>query len=121
MTKSLKDKMLNKKYKKLEKSKDKISKLEANSHFVYILRCSDGTLYTGKAIDLGARLEVHNSGKGAKYTRSKLPVELVYSEEFKSNREAAQRECEIKKFTKAQKEQLILGKTNRSDSEIGSI
>ena len=79
----------------------------ANSHFVYILRCADGTLYTGKTIDLEARLLVHNSGKGAKYTRSKLPVELVYSEEYKTNREAAQRECEIKKLSKAQKEELI--------------
>jgi putative endonuclease len=77
------------------------------TYCVYILRCSDGTLYTGKANDLDARIQTHNAGKGAKYTRSRLPVDLVYAEEYPSHREAAQRECQLKKLAKAQKEELV--------------
>ena len=72
-----------------------------------MLRCADGTLYTGFTRDLAARLEVHNSGKGAKYTRSRLPVSLVYSEPCESLSAALTREHQLKPWTRAQKEALI--------------
>ena len=74
---------------------------------VYMLRCSDGTLYTGIAVDARRRLKEHNSGKGAKYTRSRLPAELVYTEQQPDKGSALRREIEIKKLTRAQKLALI--------------
>ena len=76
-------------------------------HWVYILRCYDGTLYTGYTIDLIRRLEAHQSGKGAKYTRSRRPVELVYQEELTDKSGALQREAAIKKLSRAEKLLLI--------------
>ena len=80
--------------------------------FVYLLRCNDGTLYTGYTTDLDARIRVHNGeGKGgAKYTRSRRPVTLAYFEEYEDKSAALRRECEIKKLSKAEKEALIRGK-----------
>ena len=80
--------------------------------FVYLLRCNDGTLYTGYTTDLEARIRVHNGeGKGgAKYTRSRRPVTLAYFEEYEDKSTALRRECEIKKLSKAEKEALIGGK-----------
>lgn len=80
--------------------------------FVYLLRCNDGTLYTGYTTDLDARIRVHNGeGKGgAKYTRSRRPVTLAYFEEYEDKSTALRRECEIKKLSKAEKEALIGGK-----------
>lgn len=75
--------------------------------FVYILRCSDGTLYSGWTNDLEARLKTHNAGKGAKYTRSRLPVELVYSEELESPSVAMRREYELKQLSRKEKLDLI--------------
>ncbi|MBE6567155.1 MAG: GIY-YIG nuclease family protein [Ruminococcaceae bacterium] len=77
--------------------------------FVYLLRCNDGTLYTGYTTDLDARIRVHNGeGKGgAKYTRSRRPVTLAYFEEYEDKSTALRRECEIKKLSKAEKEALI--------------
>ena len=74
--------------------------------YVYMLRCSDGSLYTGCTDDIERRFSCHNSGKGAKYTRSRLPVTLVYQEEFSDKIEAQKREWAIKQLTKAQKEAL---------------
>ena len=74
---------------------------------VYMLRCSDGTLYTGIAVDARRRLKEHNSGKGAKYTRSRLPAELVYTEQQPDKGSALRREIEIKKLTRTQKLALI--------------
>ena len=79
----------------------------SDKHYVYILRCADDTLYTGWTTDVQKRLIVHNSGKGAKYTRSRLPVELVYTEEFDDKIEAQKREYAIKQLTRAEKESLI--------------
>lgn len=76
-------------------------------YYVYMLKCADGSLYTGYTNDLQKRVDVHNSGKGAKYTKSRLPVRLVYSEEYQSKSSALKREAEIKKLTRAQKEKLI--------------
>lgn len=78
-------------------------------HTVYILRCSDGTLYTGWTTDAEARLKAHNSGRGAKYTRSRRPVEMVYREECAGRSEALKREWRIKRLTRAEKEALIKG------------
>ena len=79
-------------------------------HYVYILRCSDGTFYTGWTTDPERRTKVHNSGKGAKYTRARRPVELIYYEEFDDKIEAQRREWAIKQLTRAEKEELIAGK-----------
>ena len=79
-------------------------------NYVYILRCADGTFYTGWTTDPGRRAKVHNSGKGAKYTRARRPVELIYYEEFDDKIEAQRREWAIKQLTRAEKEELIAGK-----------
>lgn len=79
------------------------------SHYVYILRCSDNSLYTGYTTNLDRRLVVHNSGKGAKYTRSRLPVRLVYYEEVSTRSDGLKLERSIKKLTKEKKEDLVAG------------
>lgn len=76
-------------------------------NYVYMVRCRDGTLYTGWTNDIERRIEAHNSGKGAKYTKSRRPVVLVYCEEFATKKEAMQREYEIKHMGKKEKENLI--------------
>ena len=73
----------------------------------YMLRCADGSLYTGWTKDLERRLRTHNAGKGAKYTRSRLPVELVYREEFETRGEAMRRECQLKQLSRAEKLALL--------------
>lgn len=77
-------------------------------NYVYILRCADGSLYTGWTNDLEKRVKTHNAGKGAKYTKTRLPVELVYYEEYEEKGEALSREFNIKKLQKTAKEKLIL-------------
>mgnify|MGYP000962972879 FL=1 len=77
-------------------------------NYVYILRCADGSLYTGWTNDLEKRVKTHNAGKGAKYTKTRLPVELVYYEEYEEKGEALSREFSIKKLKKTDKEKLIL-------------
>lgn len=73
-----------------------------------MLRCSDNSLYTGYTVDsVEKRVQVHNDLEGAKYTRSRLPVKLVYYEEAESRSQALKRELQIKKLTKKEKEQLI--------------
>ena len=84
------------------------------ANYAYILECSDGTLYTGYTNNIEKRLSVHNSGKGAKYTRSRLPVRVVYFEEYKTKQEAQRREYEIKQLTRAQK-LLLINKTKEQD------
>ena len=73
---------------------------------VYLLRCGDGTLYCGIALDVGARLEQHRAGKGAKYTRGRGPLELVYSAACASRAEALRRERAIKRLNRAAKLRL---------------
>ena len=75
-------------------------------HFVYMVRCSDGTLYTGYARDPARRAEVHNTGRGAKYTARRLPVSLVYRESCASRSAALKREYEVKQLTRVEKEML---------------
>ena len=76
-------------------------------HFVYIVRCADGTLYTGYARDPHARERVHNDGRGAHYTACRRPVRLVYVEPFNSRSGALSREYRLKHLTRSQKEALI--------------
>lgn len=73
---------------------------------LYILRCGDGSLYTGITTDVDARLEIHRSGKGAKYTRGRGPLELVYSEDCGSHSDALKREYAIKALPREEKERL---------------
>lgn len=82
-------------------------------HYTYMLKCADNTIYTGYAVDPEARLEVHNSGKGAKYTRARLPVKLVYFEKHDNKSDALRREIELKKITRKEKEQLINNFSNK--------
>ena len=72
-----------------------------------MVRCADGTLYTGYAVDLDQRIGAHNTGRGAKYTAGRRPVALVYSESFESRSDALKREHQLKQFTKLEKEGLI--------------
>lgn len=74
---------------------------------LYILRCADGTLYTGITTDVDKRFEAHASGKGAKYTRGRGPLEIVYREECGDHSSALKRELEIKKLSRPEKERLI--------------
>ena len=76
-------------------------------NYVYLLRCSDNSIYCGWTTDLNARLAAHNSGHGAKYTRSRLPVELVYYEKYENKTEALSREWHIKRLSREEKLRLI--------------
>lgn len=78
---------------------------------LYILRCKDGSLYTGITTDVEKRLEAHKSGKGAKYTRGRRPLELVYREECGSHSDALKRELAVKALPREQKQALIAGYT----------
>lgn len=81
--------------------------------YIYILECSDGTLYCGWTNDIEKRIRTHNAGKGAKYTRTRLPVKLVYSESFDTKEEAMSREWHIKRLSRMEKLRLI-GSAGRS-------
>ncbi|BBD90970.1 MULTISPECIES: GIY-YIG nuclease family protein [Staphylococcus] len=76
-------------------------------HFVYIVKCNDGSLYTGYAKDVEARVAKHNDGKGAKYTKIRRPVELVYQEMYETKSDALKREYEIKTFSRQRKLKMI--------------
>ena len=78
--------------------------------YLYILRCRDGTLYTGITTDVEHRLEAHRSGRGAKYTRGRTPLELVYRECCGTHSQALKRELEIKAMPRKGKEGLLAGK-----------
>lgn len=85
-------------------------------NFVYMLQCADGSFYTGWTTNLQNRLRVHNTGKGAKYTRSRLPVKLVYWETAENRSEALRREAQIKRLTHTQKKRLAENKTRPTPS-----
>lgn len=80
--------------------------------YTYLLRCADGTLYCGWTNDIEKRLAAHNSGKASKYTRSRLPAELVYYEMFETKQEAMSREAQIKRLSRRQKLALIASGTS---------
>jgi putative endonuclease len=77
-------------------------------HFVYIVRCADGTFYTGYTIDIEKRIKIHNAGKGAKYTKTRLPVKLVYHEIFENKSLAMKREYQIKQLSRQDKTKLFI-------------
>ena len=76
-------------------------------HYMYVLECADGTLYTGYAVDVERRVAVHNAGRGAKYTRSRLPVTLVANAEFASKHDAMSAEYRFKRLTREEKIRLL--------------
>lgn len=79
------------------------------AHYVYVLSCGDGSYYTGYTTDVEERLKAHREGRGAKYTRGRGPLQLIYTEEFEDKREAMRREWEIKhRLTRKEKEALFL-------------
>lgn len=82
----------------------------------YILKCNDNSLYTGWTNDITHRLKMHNEGKGAKYTRGRGPVELVYLKEFETKQEAMSREAKIKRLTR--KEKLLLIETYQQEQKL---
>ncbi|MCD7856501.1 MAG: GIY-YIG nuclease family protein [Clostridiales bacterium] len=86
--------------------------MEPHSWWAYMVQCADGTLYTGIAADVDRRAEVHNRGRGAKYTRSRLPVQVVYREEQPTKGDALRREMAIKRLSRREKLELIAGKDN---------
>ena len=79
----------------------------STSNYTYILKCADGTYYTGWTTDLEQRLKAHNRGTGAKYTRARLPVTLAYAELYETKSEAMKREAAIKKLSRKEKEALM--------------
>lgn len=85
-------------------------------NFTYILRCADGTFYTGWTNDLEKRLKSHNEGTASKYTRARRPVEMVYYEEFETKQAAMQREYALKQLSRAQKAAII---EKKEEKEIG--
>ena len=89
--------------------------------FVYMLRCGDGSLYTGCTDDVQRRLAVHRSGKGAKYTRSRLPLELAYWEEVPDRPAALRREAAIKKLKRQEKLRLIEEGKTTEEQKKGSL
>ena len=93
--------------------------------YVYILRCQDESLYIGESDELKARIDRHNDGRGCVYTASRLPVTLVYAEQFATRIEAVKRERQLKRWTREKKEALIAGDLRKlkrlSQSRAGHI
>ena len=84
-------------------------------NYTYILKCKDGSLYTGWTNDLEQRVDAHNTGKGAKYTKARRPVELVYFEEFETKEQAMKREYAIKQMARKDKLELVRRKEKADD------
>ena len=82
--------------------------------FVYIVRCADGTLYTGWALDVAARVKMHNAGRGAKYTRPRRPVKLIHSERLPTRAAAMKRERQVKRLPRARKLELCQSRRKRT-------
>ncbi len=90
--------------------------------YLYILRCADDSFYTGIALDINARLEKHNSGKGAKYTKTRRPCELIYFEKCPPGRNLAQiRERAVKKLSRAKKEELVASRALSPCNRTGDL
>ncbi|RSK25469.1 GIY-YIG nuclease family protein [Bacillus sp. HMF5848] len=81
--------------------------METNNHYFYVLECDDNSYYAGYTNDIEKRIQVHNEGKGAKYTRARRPVNLIFYETFASKSEAMQAEYKFKQLTRLQKEQYV--------------
>ena len=87
------------------------------AHWVYVVRCADGTLYTGYTTDVERRVAEHDAGEGAKYTRGRTPVELVHAEAHPSRSAALAREHEVKALSRAEKERLVASAAGASREE----
>ncbi|KAA0543742.1 GIY-YIG nuclease family protein [Bacillus sp. BGMRC 2118] len=81
--------------------------MEINNHYFYVVKCSDGSLYAGYTNDLHKRVTMHNNGKGAKYTRSRTPVNLIYHEVYELKNEAMSKEYAFKQLSRKQKESFL--------------
>ena len=92
-------------------------KMEQKSHYMYVLECADGSLYTGYAVDVHARLAVHNAGKGAKYTRARLPVSLLAYAEFATKHDAMHAEYVFKQLSRNEKDALLATASHASFEE----
>ena len=86
-------------------------------NYTYIVECGDGSLYTGWTNNLEKRIQAHNAGKGAKYTKARRPVELAYYEEFETKEQAMKREYAIKQLGRKEKQKLIAGKKVKLSDE----
>ena len=91
----------------MHRNQKKAGKKRAEKWFLYMLKCADTTLYTGIAKDIEKRFKVHSSGKGARYTRARLPVEIVYRETCRSRTDALVREFKVKKLSPKRKRTLV--------------
>ena len=89
-----------------------------SSHYMYVLECADGSLYTGYAVDVRARLAVHNAGKGAKYTRARLPASLLAYAEFPTKHDAMHAEYAFKQLTRDEKDALLARASRSSFAEV---
>ncbi len=94
-------------YQRVRRARTKVQMTGVNMNYIYIVECRDKSLYTGWTTDLKKRVAVHNAGKGAKYTKSRRPVKLVYSEAFDTKAEAMRREYAIKHMSRPEKLKLI--------------
>lgn len=92
-------------------------KMEQKSHYMYVLECADGSLYTGYAVDVQARLAAHNAGKGAKYTRARLPVSLLAYAEFATKHDAMHAEYVFKQLSRNEKDALLATASHASFEE----
>lgn len=92
-------------------------KMEQKSHYMYVLECADGSLYTGYTVDVQARLAAHNAGKGAKYTRARLPVSLLAYAEFASKHDAMHAEYVFKQLSRNEKDALLASASHSSFEE----
>ena len=91
--------------------------MKEKHNYTYMVLCRDGSLYTGWTTDIDKRIEAHNSGKGAKYTKARRPVELAYYEEFETKEQAMKREYAIKQLGRKEKQKLIAGKKVKLSDE----
>lgn len=89
-----------------------------NTWYLYILRCKDSTLYTGITTDVEKRFQTHQSGKGAKYTRGRRPLELVYRELCGTHSDALKREREVKQLSREEKQKLITRYTEQKETSL---
>lgn len=92
--------------------------MENNTHYMYVLECADGSLYTGYAVDVQARLAVHNAGKGAKYTRARLPVSLLAYAQFETKHDAMHAEYVFKQLSRNEKDALLAQASHGSFEEV---
>ena len=91
--------------------------MELTVSYIYVVECADKSFYTGYTTDIVRRIKLHNAKKGAKYTRARGPVTLVYFEEYETKSEATKAESSFKKITRMQKEKYILVNTNKEKKE----